>query len=134
MHAHRLDFSYVFKYDVSIIEEYCSLFPEEWNQIDLIVLKKQCDEGRFEGTDDDHFSGLLLLFDELDVMVRNCKRFNDENCSFQTWRCADMMEEALFDLKESLSEAHNDIECLQAVVDQCRKGKIQEDSRQEIEM
>jgi hypothetical protein len=78
-------------------------------------------------------AGLLLLFDELQVMVRNCKIFNDENRDFQTWRCADMMEAALFSLLEDLASIHS-IPCLQDAVEKSRQAKMQEECRQEMEM
>ena len=126
----RLDCAYIFKYQVSAIEEYCTMFPQPTDQIDLVKLQSQCKAGRFNDTQGKPFSGLLLLFSELDVMVRNCKEFNAVNRDFQPWRCADMMETELFDLQDELACIHH-IDTLQEVVEKSWNRRIQEESRYE---
>jgi len=67
-YLYNMDFSYVFKYQVSVIDEYCSLFPLPKDQLDFGALRMRAKSGVYDGRD-----GLYLLFDDLDRMVANCK-------------------------------------------------------------
>lgn len=100
-----MDFSYVFKYCVSEIPEYCKLFPNSNDHIDLHHLWRQygteCPRNFTSGED------VVQLFNDIDKMILNCKTFNNTNRSFQPWRCADMMEMAVSDLKLALLEVYN---------------------------
>jgi len=56
--------------------------------------------------------GVATLFEDLQKMVDNSKRFNDSNRDFTPWRVADMMEKTILWVKHELA-THRALPCLQ---------------------
>lgn len=125
----RLDFSYVFKYDVLKIEEYKLMFPNPSIQLDFGRLNERYKNGQYNCDQ----QGLISLFTDLDQMISNCKLFNDSNKNFQTWRCADMMEMTIFDLKYLLSQL-NDLPLLSQMITKSEDIQIEQNSTNLIEL
>ncbi len=97
-----LDISYIFKYQLPTIKTYVEAFPDPQDQCNLQDLGKMCQSGHFQSDE-----GLTELFELLEKMVSNCKKFNHQNSEFQIWRLADMMEMEIYDLRRTLAENHH---------------------------
>lgn len=106
------------------------MFPKKKDQLDFHVLLTLASTSRYTGDD---FKGIVALFEDLDKMVANCKQFNSMNANFQIWRCADMMEMAIFDLKRDLAEQHN-IPCLIFAAEQSEISRKQKEDKEEDEL
>jgi hypothetical protein len=98
-----LDCSYIFKFDTSKISEYCALFPNESDRLDMVLISDRCSKGYYKNNE----AGILSLFHDLIAMVNNSKEFNKSNVQFQPWRCADMMEKAIVGLMTTISNFHH---------------------------
>ena len=94
----------MFKYNLAKNPEYCSMFPDKDDQLDLHTITRLCTQGRYSEAD---AIGITTLFRDLRAMAANGKRFNDENRGFQVWRLVDMLEKELTDLQVKLVETHN---------------------------
>jgi len=99
----RLDFGYIFELDLSSCSEYCELFPHVKDHLSFPKLRSFLAKGRYE---DGNGRGVMTLFDDLQLMINRSKLFNQSNSQFQPWRCADMMDKALLDLKWELGQIH----------------------------
>ncbi len=103
-----MDSAYIFKQKVSSNPDFCKMFPDEIDQLDLKQLSLLHTQGRYKddspgsGGASQH-SGLLTLFRDIDRMISNAKCFNDCNRNFQIWRLADVAEKNILYLKQELS-------------------------------
>ena len=79
------------------------MFPDKMDQLNWSFIEKMEVEGRYESNGN---NGLLNLFEDLQRMVDNSKQFNSSNICFLPWRCADMMDKALLDLRTDLGKLH----------------------------
>jgi hypothetical protein len=91
------DFFSVFFYRLTDNAEYCKMFPREDDRLDLHVISSRCKKGNYEGKD-----GVNLLFEDLEAMCSNGKKFNDSNKNFQPWTFVDMAEKTISDLQLTL--------------------------------
>ena len=83
------------------------MFPSGEDRLDLPCISKLCRKGRYDNDDGGGSCiGITVLFDDLQKMVQQSKRFNACNRSFLPWRQADMMEQAVLTLKARLAEHH----------------------------
>ena len=129
-------------------EEYCALVPAPEDRLDLLAIGKLSRKGRYDdsgssssgGSSDGKGTsggggggaknraniGIVTLFEDLQKMVRNSKRFNDNNRAFLPWRMADMMDKAVFSLKSALASHHGIVSLqnsLQADLDALRESQ-----------
>lgn len=98
-HLKSFDFSSVFCYRLTDNAEYCKMFPRKRDRLDLHVISARCKDGCYEGSD-----GVNTLFQDLEAMCVNGKKFNDSNKDFQPWRLVDMMDKTIADLQLTLRE------------------------------
>ena len=137
-----LDFASIFAVQLSKNAEFCEMFEDEADQLDLRVLTKLCAQGRYsdadthsnnssssssaaasgasgkKGTPRESSLGIMTLFRDLDRMVANGKAFNECNRGLLVWRMCDMVEKTLLDLKRQLADAHPALSCLQEAVEE----------------
>lgn len=92
----QFDYTSVFMYQLTQNEEFCEVFPDPADQLDLNVLDGRRERGLYQGI------GVNALFADLERMVANGKQFNSVNKDFQPWRLCDMMEKTVANLKDSL--------------------------------
>jgi len=106
-----LDFTDLFRYNVQSSSEYCEMFPNMEDQLDLHVINRWLNQGRYHGNRNTPSAslGIATLFRDLDLMIANAKRFNQCNAAFLPWRQADMAEHALKRLRTELVAAHPDL-------------------------
>jgi len=105
------DFSDIFRYRVQQSDEYCAMFPNKDDQLDLHVISGWLNQGRYHGDRNTPSAviGIATLFRDLDLMVLNAKRFNQCNAAFLPWRQADMAEHSLKRLRIELVAAHPEL-------------------------
>jgi hypothetical protein len=112
-----MDFASVFLYKLTFNSEYCALFPNKDDRLDLHVISQRCTQGRYGDVKGDISrtstsatkvlsKGVMQLLEDLLHMTANGKRFNDANRDFQPWRLCDMVEKNVEHLKRSLVALH----------------------------
>lgn len=77
-------------YNLTGTKEFCDMFPNMEDRLDLHEINRRCKRGKYEET-----SGLTSLFEDLTLMCTNGKKFNSGNVGFQPWVMVDMMEKTL---------------------------------------
>lgn len=85
-------------YNLTANEEYCEMFPDKVDRLDLHVISNRNKERHYDGA-----GGLLSLFNDLERMCENGKAFNSSNQGFQPWTLVDMMEKTIENLKTTLA-------------------------------
>jgi Bromodomain len=80
-------------YNLTGTKEFCDMFPNMEDRLDLHEINRRCKRGKYEET-----SGLASLFEDLTLMCTNGKKFNSGNVGFQPWVMVDMMEKTLLNI------------------------------------
>ena len=94
-------------YKLTLVDEYCAMFPDDDDKLDFHVITARCARGYYnnsqvKGGSSTRDEGLLKLFADLQRMVANGKQFNEDNRDFQPWRLIDMMEKTILSLKNAI--------------------------------
>lgn len=118
----NLEFAKYFDLDMSDNIEFCAMFPDSADHINIPILNRRCKDGSYNAQEvetvrlsesslkslrEAQEKGLWTLFEDAFQMVRISKRFNDCNHDFQVWRSADMLQMALSDLMRDIAEIHS---------------------------
>ena len=100
LYLYKLDYADGFKICMQDVSEFCAIFPDQADQLDLLQLSTWCNNGKYSDGDG---LGLSVLFADLYHMIRNAKQYNSSNINFLPWRLCDAFEATVNWLETSLS-------------------------------